>query len=77
VLGYWIGEQYWGKGYGTEATKALLDFAFNNLRISKITGEHLSSNPVSGKVMKYAGMSYIWNNKKGMSYWRNWRYRNI
>lgn len=58
-LGYWIGEPYWGKGYCTEATKALIQFSFTKLGIKNIIAEHLSSNIASGKVMKKSGMVHI------------------
>ncbi|TFF99261.1 MAG: N-acetyltransferase [Promethearchaeota archaeon] len=36
-FGIMIGEkEYWNKGYGTEATKLILDFAFNVLRLHSI-----------------------------------------
>ena len=36
-LGIFVGEkEYWGKGYGTEATELLLDFAFNILNLNSI-----------------------------------------
>ena len=57
-LGYWIGEPYWKKGYCTEATKALVEFAFTNLGIVKIVAKHLSSNPASGRVMEKIGMHH-------------------
>jgi RimJ/RimL family protein N-acetyltransferase len=32
-----IGEKkYWGKGYGQEACKSLLKYAFNNLNLNKV-----------------------------------------
>ena len=30
---YMIGENFWGKGYGTEALRAALDFAFAKIRV--------------------------------------------
>jgi len=59
VLGFWIGERYWGLGYCTEATKAILAFAFESLGLQKITAEHLTYNMASGEVMKKAGMSHV------------------
>lgn len=58
-LGYWFGEQHWGKGYCTEATKALIKFAYDNLGIFNVTGEYLSSNSASGRVMEKLGMRRI------------------
>jgi RimJ/RimL family protein N-acetyltransferase len=40
-----IGEKdYWGKGYGTDAKMILLDYAFNNLNLHKITSRVLAFN---------------------------------
>ncbi|MFZ2489767.1 MAG: GNAT family protein [Anaerolineae bacterium] len=37
VFGIVIGEQaYWGKGYGTAATRALVGFAFNTLNLHRV-----------------------------------------
>ena len=58
-LGYWIGVDYWGNGYCTEACKAIIRFGFNELGLPKIFGKHLSRNPSSGKVMTNSGLSYI------------------
>jgi len=55
-LGYWIGKDYWGSGYCTEAAKKLLDFAFLELRLSRVTARHLAINPASGGVMDKCGM---------------------
>ncbi|MCF6211564.1 MAG: GNAT family N-acetyltransferase [Gammaproteobacteria bacterium] len=58
-LGYWIGKQYWGRGYCTEAATALIKFACINLSVVTISAEHLSSNPASGRVMEKLGMHYV------------------
>ena len=63
-LGYWIGESFWGNGYGTEAAKELVGFACSNLGIVKIAAEHLSSNPASGRVMEKIGMCHIGSEHK-------------
>jgi len=55
-LGYWIGKPYWNSGYATEAVRALLAYAFNDLDLSKITARHLARNPASGRVMQKVGM---------------------
>lgn len=55
-LGYWIGRAHWHKGYATEASKAMIQFAFNNQNYHKVYARHFLSNPYSGEVMKNAGM---------------------
>ncbi len=56
-VGYWIGEEFWGRGYCTEALIATIDFVFSNFDVNKITSRHLAYNPASGKVMVKAGMT--------------------
>ncbi len=56
-LGYWIDNDYWGMGYATEASKALLNYGFNTYGLHKIIAEHITRNPASGKVMKKLGMT--------------------
>lgn len=56
-LGYWVGVDYWNKGYCTEACKALIDFVFNKMSISRIFAKHFARNPASGRVMLKSGMS--------------------
>ena len=55
-VGYWIAEPFWGKGIATEATKAIIKFGFNELKLNKLTSSHLAKNPASGKVMQKSGM---------------------
>jgi ribosomal-protein-alanine N-acetyltransferase len=55
-LGYWIGVDYWGHGYCTEACHAALDYAFRVRGFNKISARHVDINPTSGKVMQKLGM---------------------
>jgi len=57
-IGYWIGEDYWGKGYATEALRAIVDFAFSVKDYHKVWGRFFDSNPSSGKVMQKVGLVY-------------------
>ncbi|WP_310391282.1 GNAT family N-acetyltransferase [Hymenobacter sp.] len=54
--GYWLGQPYWNRGYGTEALGALLRFGFETLALHKITSSHYAINPASGKVMTKNGL---------------------
>ena len=57
-IGYWLGEEFWNKGYATEAAKGILYFAFNIKNYHKVYGRFFSKNPASGKVMSKIGMTY-------------------
>ncbi len=63
-LGYWVGFEYWGKGYCTEAAAALLATAQEQFSISYISAEHLATNPASGCVMRKLGMKKFGDIKK-------------
>ena len=46
-----------GKGYGTKATKTMIDYAFNKLGMHKVTAEVLSENAASIAMFKKCGFS--------------------
>ena len=51
-IGYWIGEEYWGKGYATKAAELVIEYGFNSLQLDTIIGEHFVDNPGSRRVME-------------------------
>lgn len=55
-LGYWIGKPFWGKGYASEAAKALVDYGFKVAGLNRIYAHHIVRNPASGRVMLKIGM---------------------
>jgi ribosomal-protein-alanine N-acetyltransferase len=55
-LGYWIGRPYWGKGFCTEAARAVIDYGFTHLNLNRIHASHFARNPASGRVMLNLGM---------------------
>ena len=55
-LGYWIGCPYWNRGYCTEASIRIVEFAFSTLNLHRVTAYHLARNPASGRVMEKIGM---------------------
>jgi len=58
-IGYCYGQNWWGKGYGTEALKSVINYLINQVEIDMIVACHLVSNPASGRVMEKAGMEYV------------------
>jgi len=57
-IGYCVGRKWWGKGYVSEAVKAVIDYMFTNTDIERIEAYHAVENPASGKVMQKAGMVF-------------------
>jgi ribosomal-protein-alanine N-acetyltransferase len=55
-MGCWIGVEWWGQGYATEATRALLQFGFERLNLNRIYAHHMVRNPTSGRVLEKIGM---------------------
>jgi RimJ/RimL family protein N-acetyltransferase len=55
LIGYWLSEQYWGRGIIPEAVKLITAYGFNNLDIICIQAAILSKNPKSMRVLEKAG----------------------
>lgn len=58
-FGYWIGVPYWGRGYCTEAARALIEFGFTTLGFTKQLARHLPENIASARVITKNGLHYI------------------
>ena len=55
-LGYWTGVEHWGRGYATEASRAMLDYAFGTLALSRVVAHCRTRNEGSWRVMEKLGM---------------------
>lgn len=53
-LGYWIAPAHWGKGYASEAVRAVLALA-RTLGHQRVLATHFVDNPASGRVLEKAG----------------------
>lgn len=58
-VGYWVGYSHWGKGYATEALKALGFFYKNNSNLKTLLLTTDCSNAASQRVAEKCGFSYI------------------
>lgn len=54
-LGYYIAEEYWGKGIMTEAVRQLCDYVFTHSDIIRIYAEPFAYNVGSCRVLEKAG----------------------
>lgn len=58
TVGYWLGEQFWGRGVMTEALTAVTDFCFDNFPRRRIATEVFASNPASARVLEKSGFAF-------------------
>ena len=57
-LGFRFFRLAWNKGYATEAAKATLNYAFDELKILEVVGRTSKANSASVKVLEKAGMKF-------------------
>ena len=58
TVGYWLGEEFWGRGIMTEAVTVLTDFCFENFPLRRISAEVFANNPASARVLEKAGFIF-------------------
>lgn len=56
-LGYWLAEEYWGRGIMTQAVKRICGEGFSRWDIQRIYAEPFSHNAGSRRVLEKAGFS--------------------
>lgn len=57
-LGYRLARPYWGRGYATEAARAVLNYGFNTLRLPRLVSIIDPFNVSSIRVAEKLGMRY-------------------
>jgi RimJ/RimL family protein N-acetyltransferase len=57
-LGYWLGVEYWGQGFGTEAARAVIDFTFEEFDIEQLIAGARVSNPSSRNILEKCGFQW-------------------
>lgn len=65
-LGYWLAEEYWGKGIMTEAVKRICREAFEKFDITRIFAEPFDYNTGSRRVLEKAGFTYEGTMRNGV-----------
>ena len=58
-LGYWVAEEYQGRGYATRASEILIRHAFNDLNIQRIFASYKKENMASKRVLEKLGFKYF------------------
>ena len=57
-IGYWLGVKHWGKGYATEAVRAVIDHAFSDLDCEALQSSARVTNPASRRVLEKCGFQW-------------------
>jgi len=57
-LGYCFGVDHWGKGFATEAARALIDYAFEEFAIECVHASARVLNPASRRVLEKCGFQW-------------------
>lgn len=57
-VGYYLLPKYWGKGFATEAGRAVITFAFEELNAKSLFAGHHPENAASGKVLEKLGFHF-------------------
>ncbi|HEV2107771.1 MAG TPA: GNAT family N-acetyltransferase [Thermomicrobiales bacterium] len=58
-LGYRLRKPAWGKGYGTEGSRALICKGFTELGVRRVVAEAMAVNVASRRVMEKAGLRFV------------------
>lgn len=57
TLGYWIGQRHAGRGYGTAAVRAAVDYAFEALQLHRVEAACVPHNQASRRVLEKSGFA--------------------
>ncbi|NPU67806.1 GNAT family N-acetyltransferase [Bradyrhizobium sp. 83012] len=57
-LGYWLGVDHWGRGFGTEAARAAIDDFFETSEENVLIGHARVSNPASRNILEKCGFQW-------------------
>lgn len=68
-LGYWIGVPFGGRGFATEAARAVVEFGFQTLHLRRIHAHHFAENTGSGRVLKKIGMAHEGRSRQHVMKW--------
>jgi len=74
-LGYWVGRPLWGRGYATEAARAVLAWGFGALALHRINAHCFVRNSASARVLLKLGMRH---EGRGREHFKRWnRYEDV
>jgi RimJ/RimL family protein N-acetyltransferase len=59
VLGYWLSEEHWGRGYMGEAAQSVVGYAFEATRLERLTASYQHGNEASRRILVGLGFRHL------------------
>lgn len=56
-LGYWLSEEFWGRGIVTEAIRQFAPWAMERFHLTRLHADTFHDNPASARVLEKAGFT--------------------
>jgi ribosomal-protein-alanine N-acetyltransferase len=66
-IGYWLGEEFWGRGIVTEAVRAVTDYAFTTFDLCRVYAGVFEWNPASMRLLEKAGYEFECRMRKSVT----------
>ncbi len=57
-LGYWLGEEFWGRGIVSQAVALYTDFVMKEFKLLRVFAEPYDHNPASVRILEKAGFEF-------------------
>ena len=57
-MGYWLSEEFWGKGIMSEVVPAFVDYCFDKFSLTRMFASTYATNPASVRVLEKAGFVF-------------------
>lgn len=68
-IGYWIGVPYWDRGYCSQAVKAVIQYAFDELELHRLHARCFVRNPASARVLHKLGFQHEGRRRQHVRKW--------
>ena len=66
-IGYWLGEEFWGRGITTDALIAVSDYAFSRFNLCRLFAHVFEGNEASARVLEKAGYAFEGRMRKSVT----------
>lgn len=66
-IGYWLGQEFWGRGMTTEALTAVSDYAFSRFNLCRLYAHVFEGNDASARVLEKAGYAFEGRMRKSVT----------